>query len=712
MHFNFISRFITKCRRRSKCLFFIFSFMIVATLILGGGAKYRYIYKDLKTRCTVRKVAAKAVMLKKICLRAVVRTLCLWGTYSVLPLPFWPTFAFQTIILSLTMCYFLLWRSKSIEQIKVFTFLYNALSCLYRFGLWIIFFCGIEAIGSFPFIFGGIQKVEISKEEGKFKVQVNVPLIYKFNADSMLDRDIVIALLNEARGVDGKKIIVQQTLAAGFGLKDRREIDNRMKRYRQSGKSMQGIVAPHTARAWVLTEQVKAAVQSFWSKNWCATEREVFTHLQHIGLLRPDTKFSAATIRTAVSADFLKLRARVKKAFARELISYKENELVKQLFDLVESQHNLLKEHNLVPQADEIKLETLKGFARVNTLKKELKHTVRIKNMKALIMNPHIQTAHLPKPLEAIKLYAYFNSSFGHIAHHLKVSKSTVFYWVQSFILSLQMTLLFPAHCSGTIGFDAKWVKITKSFSPQERSKGAQWRYVYIAVDCHTYDLLHIQIFPKENKNYTKLFLWQLKRKGFSPRVIITDMHPAYPVPIKEVFPKAQHAICIFHLLQAAQRHIKEVFGKDYGKNKKVAALKKEIYRLFDAKDKRTVIKRMQALMAKRQDYLALNPKAGKIFDSIQSHFDQALLSIGNPKIPHTNNAAERVIRRFTQHYKNMAGFESIPTARAYLTLFAFFYRITPLYEAKDKQIRGLAPLQIAGVDITTIPEVKAFAIV
>lgn len=54
-------------------------------------------------------------------------------------------------------------------------------------------------------------------------------------------------------------------------------------------------------------------------------------------------------------------------------------------------------------------------------------------------MNPQIQTSHLPKPLEAIKLYGYFNSSYGYIAQHLKVSKSTVFYWVQSFILSLQM---------------------------------------------------------------------------------------------------------------------------------------------------------------------------------------------------------------------------------------------------------------------------------
>lgn len=108
---------------------------------------------------------------------------------------------------------------------------------------------------------------------------MNVPIIYCFRADSTLDRDIVIALLNEARGLDGKKIIIQQALAEGFGLKDRREIDNRMQQYRKSDNSLMGIVAPHISRAWVLTEEVKEAIEGFWTKNWWATEREVFEHL-------------------------------------------------------------------------------------------------------------------------------------------------------------------------------------------------------------------------------------------------------------------------------------------------------------------------------------------------------------------------------------------------------------------------------------------------
>jgi hypothetical protein len=685
---------------------------MVGTLTLGG-VRCVYIRKDQVVKSTVRKVAAKKVILKRICLRAVFQTLLLWACHFTYRLPVFFTLGLEIIIVALPACYFFLWRSKNICQMKALIILSNVLNQLYRLGLWVVFFYALgslEVICAFPLMLADTKKVEISKEENRYKIFVKVPITYWVNCDSSLDRDIVMAILNEVRGLDGEKIIVQQALAESFGLKDRREVDNRMKRYRKSGQSLMGIVAPHTARSRVLSQEVKQAIQSFWTKNWWATEREVFESLQHIGLFKPEAKFSSSTIRAAVSGDFFKLRAQVKKAFARELISYKKDELLNQLFDLVQNQYELLKAHNLMPQIEQLKLEALKNFSRVDSLKKELKQTTRIRNMKAQIMNSQMQP-HLPKSLEAVKSYGYLGSSYGRIAHHLKVSKSTVFYWVQSFILCVQINFLFPAKCSGTIGFDAKWVKVTKGFCLDKKSKAGKWHYVYVAVDCHTYDLLHIQIFPKEDKDYTKVFLWQLKSKGFYPKAIITDMHSAYTKPIKQVFPKAQHAICIFHLLQAAQRHIREVFGKNYKKNKKVWALKKEIYHLFDAKDKRTVIKRMQSLMVKKDEFLSLSPKADKIFNCIQSHFDQALLSIGNPQIPHTNNASERAIKKFNYHYKNMAGFESMATARAYLSLFAFFYRTTPFYEAENKQIRGLAPLQIAGVDIASSPPVKAFGL-
>jgi len=153
-------------------------------------------------------------------------------------------------------------------------------------------FHAVEAVRQIPILLGRIQMVGIEKEESKYKIEVNVPIVFYINAESSIDRDIIIAILNESRTPDGKKIIVQQALAEAFGLKDRREIDNRMQRYRKSGNSIEGIVKPYITKASVLTKEVKDAIVTFWSKNWFAKECEVFDHLKNMGVFKSDAKFN------------------------------------------------------------------------------------------------------------------------------------------------------------------------------------------------------------------------------------------------------------------------------------------------------------------------------------------------------------------------------------------------------------------------------------
>jgi hypothetical protein len=41
-------------------------------------------------------------------------------------------------------------------------------------------------------------------------------------------------------------------------------------------------------------------------------------------------------------------------------------------------------------------------------------------------------------------------------------------------------------------------VLVPKNDKPEEKMK--RWMYVYVAVDCYTYDLLHIDIYPYNTK--------------------------------------------------------------------------------------------------------------------------------------------------------------------------------------------------------------------
>jgi len=45
-------------------------------------------------------------------------------------------------------------------------------------------------------------------------------------------------------------------------------------------------------------------------------------------------------------------------------------------------------------------------------------------------------------------------------------------------------------------------------------------------------------------------FLRQLRDHGFAPQVVVTDGSSLYPVLLAQVWPQAQHQLCVFHLLQ------------------------------------------------------------------------------------------------------------------------------------------------------------------
>ncbi len=77
--------------------------------------------------------------------------------------------------------------------------------------------------------------------------------------------------------------------------------------------------------------------------------------------------------------------------------------------------------------------------------------------------------------------------------------------------------------------------------------------------------------------------------------------------------------------------------------------------------------------------------------------------------IPTTNNAAEEVIRIFTQHYKTFCGFENIHTARLYLGVFEKVYRFTPFSNDAQKRIRGKCPLELAGYEVLKLPMAQLF---
>jgi transposase-like protein len=312
--------------------------------------------------------------------------------------------------------------------------------------------------------------------------------------------------------------------------------------------------------------------------------------------------------------------------------------------------------------------------------------------------------------LAALQTYEWSRSVYRCTSQMLGVSKMTAYRWVSGFGYQLlPVAALFGVlRSSGVVGVDEKYVLVPKNDKPEGDMK--RWMYVYFAVDCYTYDLLHIEIYPYNTKQSARAFLLALRAKGYRPRVIVTDMRVDYKGVVAQVFPKAVHHECIFHTLQDVRKYAKEAYGTDYAKtHPEVEKLMEEIDRIFEARTKRTARRRYEKVLAQREIFVAQTPDAAAIFDFLERHWPYLVNAIESRIIPTTNNATEEVIRIFTQHYKTFCGFENIESARLYLGVFEKIYRFTPFSDDAQERIRGKCPLELAGYEVQKLPMAQLF---
>ena len=306
--------------------------------------------------------------------------------------------------------------------------------------------------------------------------------------------------------------------------------------------------------------------------------------------------------------------------------------------------------------------------------------------------------------LLAMQMYAWGYSTYRRSGTALGVYSLTVWRWVSAWGHALlPVAALFGVvRCSGVIGVDEKYVLVPKNNKPDAKMR--RWMYVYLAVDAWTYDLLHIEIYPYNNDDSAKAFLLALRAKGYHPQTIVTDLRQDYGPVITLVFPDAEHHECIFHAMQNVQKHIKDVYGPRYAiEHPEATLLKQQIYKIFDTQSLDEAQALYQEILKLKISYSTTTPNSLIIFDFLERHWPKLCNAIGSTTIPTTNNTTELVIRRFDQHYQNFCGFESIDSAHTYLAVFEKLYRFTPFSQDAQPRIRGLAPLQLAGYDISHI---------
>jgi transposase len=321
--------------------------------------------------------------------------------------------------------------------------------------------------------------------------------------------------------------------------------------------------------------------------------------------------------------------------------------------------------------------------------------------------------SHSPYPLRvrllAVQVYEGLLATYRRSARVLGVSAATVYGWLADLSpAALHLAAyLGVVRTSGVIGLDDKWVKVCSpsAVRPHGRRPRAVWRYAYFAVDAYTYDLLALELYPEHNDEAVRRLLLELKAQGLRPRVVVSDLDPAYGRVLPHVFPAAVHHECIFHAVQNALDQLTRVYGRNYLEQVPTTApLHEAVTQLFRAQTQKTVRQRFADLLALRPTYVAQTPEVACVFDSLERHFPKLVNAIEHPLIPRTNNTTELVIRRFDQHYQTMCGFDSVDSARVYLRLFQLTYRLTPFVDDNPTAIAGKCPLELAGYDLQALP--------
>ena len=102
-------------------------------------------------------------------------------------------------------------------------------------------------------------------------------------------------------------------------------------------------------------------------------------------------------------------------------------------------------------------------------------------------------------------------------------------------------------------------------------------RILLMATDPIADIVIGFALVSRNDAEHMRAFLNNLKIHGFQPKIVISDGSPLYPAVIEELWPKAQHQLCVFHLLKeinedildALRRMRKEAFPKSQSKKRK-----------------------------------------------------------------------------------------------------------------------------------------------
>lgn len=221
---------------------------------------------------------------------------------------------------------------------------------------------------------------------------------------------------------------------------------------------------------------------------------------------------------------------------------------------------------------------------------------------------------------------------------------------------------------SGVICIDEKWLKCN-----------GDWCYGIVARDPISGVIVWVDVLHggskranRWKKRTIKRFLRDLK-KLVEPKVVVTDMDPAYPEAIEKVFPETRHQWCLYHVEKAVYRAFKNEFGKNVPD--KIAQIRNQILdTVYNAKSHDAGLKRFELLLKQVEGVLKGEALGCLVKLKWNTHRLFVYLDAGKlglNEIPRTNNSMEHTFADVRPIYLPKKSFRSDEGALTWLSGFA-----------------------------------------
>jgi len=473
--------------------------------------------------------------------------------------------------------------------------------------------------------------------------------------DTSSNRKTILVFLRSLHDSNGKRLFTFQELSALFDSNNRQASSQHMEDFRASGCDFLPYLTRKRKVDYVLVEAVRQELMRDPLAKLMELQERVKARLGRRNL-------TSANIKAALEQiPYDQIRGVIMSQLSCGKAHYQEEYL---LTEMMESNNAVAERAGIqVPESVSSKGMVISDPTSIRSL-----------------VTPDIPTSSVKDSLRWVvfcMILYFYGVPLSVLGSWFHVHKTTVLRWMIGLALELFPLVyvwIIEKVKARVVYIDEKWLKLR-----------GKWRYWFVVLDSETGIPVLASLLGARSRWSCRWIGCKLKQLGKLPGVIITDGLSSYHELANMI--GAKHVLCHFHHQQGVTRWLKKRFGNADQNKARIDARKKEMKKVLQTDDKRTVRRRFARL---KESSEALGIK--EWVDQTEVNLPKLLPSVGSKRIPKTSNAIERFFRTFNRFYKTRCGFFTVTSAKRELILFLLVYIFVRQPESGKAPIESIMP--------------------